>query len=73
MRPSALTLSQDVTVAVQTFSRNTNSLTKLVQSIGTKRDTPDLRAKVHALIQQNKLLARDTSQKLKRLSEIKVA
>jgi hypothetical protein len=59
-----------VTYAVKLFSTNTNTLTKLVGSSG-RRDTKELRDRVHELINQNKRLAKETTQKLKQMQGMK--
>lgn len=42
-----------------------------VANVGTRRDTGELRTRVHELIQSNKRLAKETSVKLKRLADLR--
>lgn len=64
-----------VTAAVRTFSANTNTLTRLVGSMGSGnvREDEATRLRVHELIAQNKKLAKDTNASLKRLTTLKSA
>jgi len=64
-------LQRDVTQALRSFSANTNTLTKLVSSVNPRTDDRDLRNRIHDLIDQNKRLARDTTQKLKQMQSMK--
>ena len=57
-------LQREVTQALKVFSGNTNTLTKLVSQ---RNPAGDLSTRIHGLIEQNKLLARETTQKLRQM------
>ncbi|KAG9304348.1 hypothetical protein G9A89_019910 [Geosiphon pyriformis] len=64
-------LTQDISQRVFRITSNVATMHNLVGLLGTARDTPELRAKLHKLTETTRELVKDTSNDIKTLSHYK--